>query len=44
MAAKFIIGVNLTRTAGIICKAVNMFGYKVPYVLVIAGTDANVTL
>lgn len=46
---KCIVGVNLTRTAGVINRVVNgsdkwSLGWKVPYILVIAGTDANVTL
>lgn len=48
LCIKFIVGVNLTRTAGIIHKALNgirgEISFKVPYALVVAGTDANVTL
>jgi hypothetical protein len=48
LCINFVLGVNLTRTAGIIHKALNgtkrEISYKVPYGLVVAGTDANVTL
>lgn len=46
---KLVIGVNLTRSAVTIYKATNKLhnsrlGYKIPYILMIAGTDANITL
>ena len=50
LCINFVLGVNLTRTAGIIYKALNngsrkgQISCKVPYGLVVAGTDANVTL
>ena len=49
LGGKCIVGVNLTRTAGVIHRVVNgkgrnKIGWKVPYMLLIAGTDANVTL
>lgn len=39
----------MTRTAGVIHRVINGkvnrgIGWKIPYILVIAGTDANVTL
>lgn len=46
---KFVIGINLTKTARIIYESMKFENncpvkYKVPYMLMIAGTDANITL
>ena len=39
----FIIGINITKTAELIHSTLfkNKIGYRIPYILVIAGTDAN---
>jgi hypothetical protein len=44
LGIKLVIGVNLMRTAYTIYEATRNyggFGYAVPYILIIAGTDAN---
>ena len=49
LTIKLVVGVNLTRTAAQIHRATNPDSLntvvaKVPYILIVAGTDANVTL
>ena len=50
MGISMVIGINLTNTAEIIAEATynsqynqTTTGYRVPYMLIIAGTDANIT-